>query len=260
MTEDSRLLELAVELAEKAGAEIRAIRARGFAVQRKADHSTVTEADHAAEAIILSGLRAALPGCVVVAEEEVAAGVVTQAVPVFWLVDPLDGTREFTGGGDDFAVNIGLVRDGRPVLGVVGVPATGAIYGGIVGVGAWRQKDGTRTAITTRQPPAEGITVVASRHHGDPQQLDAFLAGRRVAQLVNFGSSLKFCRVAEGQADLYPRFGRTMEWDTCSPQAVLEAAGGAVTTMDGQMLRYGKPGWDNPHFVCWGTPPGPTDP
>ncbi|HEX2940117.1 MAG TPA: inositol monophosphatase family protein, partial [Rhodopila sp.] len=105
------------------------------------------------------------------------------------------------------------------------------------------------------QPPREGITVVASPHHGDPQQLDAFLAGRHVAQLVNFGSSLKFCRLAEGQADLYPRFGRTMEWDTCSPQAVLEAAGGAVTTMDGQRLRYGKAGWDNPHFVCWGVPP-----
>jgi 3'(2'), 5'-bisphosphate nucleotidase len=253
MTDDQALLDLACELAERAGAEIRAIRARGFAVQVKTDRSVVTEADHAAEALILAGLRQARPGCVVVAEEEIAAGATVEAAPEFWLVDPLDGTREFSGGGDDFAVNIGLVRNGRPVLGVVGVPARETVYGGIVGEGAWRQSAGVRTPITTRPPPPEGLTVVASRHHATPAELDRFLAGRTVSKLVNFGSSLKFCRVAEGEADLYPRFGRTMEWDTCSPQAVLEAAGGRVTTMDGQRLRYGKAGWDNPHFVCWGS-------
>ena len=120
--DDAALLSLAAGLAEQAGAEIRAIRQRGFEIQRKADHSVVTEADHAAEAIILAGLRNALPGCTVIAEEEAAAGRTTIATAEFWLVDPLDGTREFTGGGDDFAVNIGLVRNGRPVLGVVGVP------------------------------------------------------------------------------------------------------------------------------------------
>src|SRR6202012_2566372 len=114
-------------------------------------------------------------------------------------------------------VNIGLVRIGRPVFGVVGVPATGVIYGGIVGAGAWRQQDGQRTPITVRSIPPEGLTVVASRHHADPARLKAFLAGRPVARLVNFGSSLKFCRVAEGEADLYPRLGRTMEWDTLAP-------------------------------------------
>lgn len=252
--DDPALLDLAAGLAERAGAEIRAIRDRGFTVERKADRSVVTEADHAAEAIILSGLRAALPGCVVVAEEEAAAGVVSIAAPSFWLVDPLDGTREFTDGGDDFAVNIGLIRNGRPVLGVVGVPATGEIYGGIVGIGAWRQaRTGERIAISARAEPQAGLTVVASRHHGDQSVLDAFLSGRTVAKTVNFGSSLKFCRVAEGVADLYPRFGRTMEWDTGAPQAVLEAAGGSVVTLDGNPLRYGKPGWDNPHFVCWGS-------
>jgi 3'(2'), 5'-bisphosphate nucleotidase len=252
MMDDQALLDLATALAERAGAEIRTIRDRGFQVHRKADASVVTEADHAAEAIILAGLREALPGCSVIAEEEAAGGTVTAATAEFWLVDPLDGTREFTSGGDDFAVNIGLVRNGRPVLGVVGVPATGAIFGGIVGVGAWRLKDGLRTPIVARVPPAEGLTVVASRHHGDQARLDAFLGGRTVARVVNFGSSLKFCRVAEGEADLYPRFGRTMEWDTCAPHAVLEAAGGSVDTLDGQPLGYGKPGWDNPHFVCWG--------
>ncbi|MDB5401903.1 MAG: 3(2), 5-bisphosphate nucleotidase [Acetobacteraceae bacterium] len=250
--EDSALLAVAVDLAERAGAEIRKIRDRGFQVHRKADRSVVTEADHAAEAIILAGLRDALPGCTVVAEEEAASGKIAAATPEFWLVDPLDGTREFTSGGDDFAVNIGLVRNGKPVLGVVGVPATGEMFSGIVGVGAWRRKDGLTTSIAVRRPPSEGLTVVASRHHGDRDRLDAFLAGRTVAEVVNFGSSLKFCRLAEGKADLYPRFGRTMEWDTCAPHAVLEAAGGSVETLDGQKLGYGKPGWDNPHFVCWG--------
>jgi 3'(2'), 5'-bisphosphate nucleotidase len=250
--DDHALVALITGLAERAAAEIQRIRNRGFEVQRKADRSVVTEADHASEAIILAGLRQALPGCVVVAEEEAAGGTITAATAEFWLVDPLDGTREFTSGGDDFAVNIGLVRNGRPYLGVVGVPATGEIYGGIVGVGAWRLKDGQRSPIAARKPPPEGLTVVASRHHGDQAQLDAFLAGRTVAQVVNFGSSLKFCRLADGQADLYPRFGRTMEWDTCAPHAVLEAAGGSVETLDGHPLRYGKQGWDNPHFVCWG--------
>lgn len=250
--DDAALLTLATGLAERAGAAILAIRARGFEVERKADRSVVTEADRAAEAIILTGLRQALPGCIVAAEEEAAGGKVTMAAAEFWLVDPLDGTREFTSGGDDFAVNIGLVRDGRPVLGVVGVPAMGETYGGIVGVGAWRQRNGVRTPISVRPVPVEGLTVVASRHHGDQAVLDAFLGGRIVAEVVNFGSSLKCCRVAEGRADLYPRFGRTMEWDTCAPQAVLEAAGGSVETLDGAPLRYGKAGWDNPHFVCWG--------
>lgn len=252
MIDDAKLLTLSADLAAAAGAAILTIRDRGFKVEHKADRSVVTEADHAAEAIIIAGLRAALPGCTIVAEEEVASGKITAATHEVWLVDPLDGTSEFTRGGDDFAVNIGLVRNGRPVLGVVGVPATGQIYGGIVGTGAWIMKDGIRSVISARTQPAAGLTVVASRRHGDQAQLDAFLSGRTVAEVVNFGSSLKFCRVAEGKADLYPRFGRTMEWDTCAPQAVLEAAGGSVVTLDGLPLQYAKPGWDNPHFVCWG--------
>ena len=251
--DDVSLLALATELARRAGAEILAVRARGFDVQRKADNSVVTEADRAAEAIILRGLREALPGCTIVAEEEMACGKVPEAGPEFWLVDPLDGTREFSTGGNDFTVNIGLVRNHRAALGVVGVPATGEIFGGSSGSGAWRiSRDGRRAPITVRQTPAEGATVVASRHHGDQARLDAFVAGHKVARVVNYGSSLKFCRVAEGQADIYPRFGRTMEWDTCAPHAVLEAAGGAVETLDGQPLLYGKVGWDNPWFVCRG--------
>jgi len=249
---DEALLELAAGLALRAAEVILAIRARGFAVSRKADRSVVTEADQAAEALIVAGLLAAAPEIPVVAEEAVAGGAVVAASPLFWLVDPLDGTREFTDGSDDFAVNIGLVRDRRIQLGVVGVPATGELFGGIVGVGAWKRRGGVATPVHARRVPEEGLTVLASRHHGDTAQLQAFLAGRVVAQTMNFGSSLKFCRLAEGIADLYPRFGRTMEWDTAAPQAVLEAAGGTVCTLDGAPLLYGKPGWENPFFVCTG--------
>jgi 3'(2'), 5'-bisphosphate nucleotidase len=250
--DDAALLALAADLAQQAGAAILAIRTRGFAVERKADRSVVTEADRTAEAIILAGLRAAVPAIPVIAEEEIAEGHVTAVGASFWLVDPLDGTREFTNGSDEFAVNIGLVRDGRMALGVVGVPASGELFGGIPGHGAWKRMAGRQTAIQARRPPPEGLTVVASRHHGSGAELDAYLAGRPVARTLNFGSSLKFCRLAEGVADLYPRFGRTMEWDTGAPQAVLEAAGGSVCTVDGAPLRYGKPGWENPHFICTG--------
>jgi 3'(2'), 5'-bisphosphate nucleotidase len=250
--DNAALIALAADLATQAGAAILQVRRKGFEVLRKADRSVVTAADHAAEAIIVAGLRAAAPDIPVIAEEEVAAGRITAASPLFWLVDPLDGTREFASGSDEFAVNIGLVRDGRVALGVVGVPATGELFGGIVGSGAWKRTPAGQAPIAARLAPDEGITVLASKHHGDTAQLDAFLAGRRVARMLNFGSSLKFCRLAEGIADLYPRFGRTMEWDTCAPQAVVEAAGGSVRTLDGAPLGYGKPGWENPHFVCAG--------
>ena len=252
--DDTALLELAAVLALRASAVILEIRARGFAVERKEDRSVVTEADRAAEALIVAGLRTACPDIPVIAEEEAAGGRITAASRQFWLVDPLDGTREFTSGSDDFAVNIGLVRDTRVVLGVVAVPATGELFGGIVGQGAWKRVNGAQTAIHTRETPPEGVTVVASRHHGAGPELDSFLTGRTVAAIRNYGSSLKFCRLAEGIADLYPRFGRTMEWDTGAPQAVLEAAGGSVCNVDGTPLLYGKPGWENPHFVCSGLP------
>jgi 3'(2'), 5'-bisphosphate nucleotidase len=250
---DERLIALAADLAARAGEAIMAIRARGFDVERKDDRSPVTEADRAAEALIVAGLRAALPGIPVIAEEEVADGRITAACAEFWLVDPLDGTREFAAGHEEFAVNIGLIRDGRAVLGVVGVPALGEMFGGIVGRGAWKRHAGVTAPIHTRTPPAEGLTVLASRYHGSIDKLDAFLAGHRIASVANYGSSLKFCRLAEGVADLYPRLGRTMEWDTGSPQAVLEAAGGRVTLLEGGApLLYGKPGWENPNFVCYG--------
>ena len=251
---DSELLELAAALALRAGEAILAVRAHGFDVRRKTDASPVTVADTEAEAIIVAGLREAAPEIPVIAEEEVAGGRVTAPSREYWLVDPLDGTREFAAGHEEFAVNIGLVRDNRAYLGVVGVPALGELFGGIVGQGAWkRDKAGERT-IRARVPPPEGVVVLASRYHADNPRLDAFLGGRKVARIINFGSSVKFCRLAEGVADLYPRFGRTMEWDTAAPQALLEAAGGTVRTLEGAPFRYSKPGWENPHFVCTGAP------
>lgn len=254
---DDELLELIAALSLQAGAAIMAVRAKGFDVARKADFSPVTEADHAAEAIILAGLREATPDIQVVAEEEIASGHVATSSPAFWLVDPLDGTREFTAGRDEFTVNIALVREGRAVMGVVYVPPTEELFLGIVGRGAAKRVGGERQAICARKPPPEGLTVLASRSHGDAGALDAYLQGRKVARLANYGSSLKFCRMAEGKADLYPRHGRTMEWDTAAAHAVLEAAGGAVLTMQGGPLRYGKPGWENPHFQAMGAAAGP---
>ncbi len=249
---DADLLALSVRLARAAGEAILAVRVAGFDVLAKDDTSPVTAADHAAEAVILAGLRAATPEIPVIAEEEMAAGREPDTDQEFWLIDPLDGTREFAMGSDEFTVNVGLVRGGRPVLGATYVPGSDEMFSGIVGVGAWKQDAAGHRAIATRAVPAAGAVVLGSRHHGSDTRMEAWLAGRHVADVVNMGSALKFLRLAEGAADWYPRFGRTMEWDTAAPQAVLEAAGGAVLCADGSALGYGKPGWDNPSFFCFG--------
>jgi 3'(2'), 5'-bisphosphate nucleotidase len=250
--DDDLLLDLAAGLARRAAEAIEAVRRAGFVVDRKSDESPVTEADRVAEALIVEGLRAARPDLPVVAEEEVAGGVVTAACPAFWLVDPLDGTRDFAKGRTEYAVCIGLVREGRAVLGALALPATGELFGGRLGAGAWKQEGEARRPIQARRPPPEGLTVLASRQYADDPRMAPFLAGRPVAERRSASSALKFCRVAEGAADLYPRFGPTMEWDSAAGQALVEAAGGAVTLVDGGPLRYGKPGWRNPDFICRG--------
>lgn len=252
--DDTALLHLAADLARRAGSVILAVRERGFETLRKKDASPVTEADHAAEALILEGLRGAAPHIPVIAEEEVEAGHLHETGREYWLVDPLDGTREFAALRDEFTVNIGLVRDGQPVLGVVGVPAYGELFGGLLGAKprAWKRNGAGERPIRARTPPPEGVHVLASRHYAQDKRLDGFLQGRKVASVTNMGSALKIVRLAEGAGDLYPRFGRTMEWDTAAPQAVLEAAGGRLCGMDGTPLGYGKPGWENPPFVCQG--------
>jgi 3'(2'), 5'-bisphosphate nucleotidase len=249
---DNELVELAVRLVADAAVEILAVQRAGFSVQSKDDSSPVTLADMRAERVIVAGLRAVVPEIPVIAEEEVAAGKVTAPGAAFWLVDPLDGTREFAAGRPEFAVNIGLVRDGRVVLGAVASPATDEIYYGIVGAGAWKRSPAGTVAISARAAPAEGLTIMASRHYKDDPALSRYLDKFKIASVTNIGSALKFCALAEGRADFYPRLGRTMEWDTAAPQAVLEAAGGCVLTMDGAPMGYGKAGFENPHFCAWG--------
>ncbi|RQP23494.1 3'(2'),5'-bisphosphate nucleotidase CysQ [Piscinibacter terrae] len=243
-------------IARRAGEAIMQIYRGDIHVQRKADESPVTQADVLAEEIILEGLAALAPEIPVVAEEAVAAGRVPDVSKArsFWLVDPLDGTREFVNRNGEFTVNIAFIEDGEPVAGVVFAPAIGRAFCGWVGEGASVHDAAGERSIRCRPAPPRGLTVLASRSHGDKAALAAFLADLPVHTTMEAGSSLKLCLLAEGRADLYPRFGRTMEWDIAAGQAVLAAAGGSVRTMSGAALRYGKPGFENPDFVARGLP------
>lgn len=240
------------ELAWRAGEVVMRVYAGEHDLRTKADDSPVTAADELAEALIVAGLAAIAPSVPIVAEEAAAAGRVPATGDRFWLVDPLDGTREFVQRNGEFTVNIALVDGGRPVVGVVLAPALGELYWGIAGAGAGRRDRHGERAIRCRPVPPEGLTVLASRSHGDEAALAAYLAGRQVAAVRHAGSSLKLCLLAAGEADLYPRFGRTMEWDIAAGHAVLAAAGGEVLDMSGRPLRYGKAGFENPHFVARG--------
>jgi len=251
--DDAALLDLAAALAWQASDLILSHRARGIETLAKANASAVTEADHQSERLIVAGLRKATPHIPVVAEEEMSGGYSPpRAGRCYWLVDPLDGTRDYVALRDSFTVNIGLVRDGRPVLGVVAAPASAEVFGGLVGHGAWKQDAAGRRRIEVRPPPTAGLAVLSSRIRTDEGRLRGFLAPRPVASIMALSSALKFCRIAEGMADVYARFGRTMEWDTAGPEAVLTAAGGRLVTLDGAPMTYEKPEWVNPPFVCWG--------
>ncbi|MEO5375588.1 MAG: 3'(2'),5'-bisphosphate nucleotidase CysQ [Alphaproteobacteria bacterium] len=247
------LLDAVRTLAREAGRAILDIYHGDFAVTAKADDSPLTAADQAAEAVILAGLARLTPDLPVVAEESVAAGHMPDIRRgLFWLVDPLDGTREFVKRNGEFTVNIGLVESGRPVLGVVFAPAIDRLYAAAGPGTAIVEAEGVVRGIHVRSPRPEGLVVMTSRSHGDDAALEAYLAPMRVAECIKAGSSLKFCIVAAGEADLYPRLGHTMEWDTAAGHAVLLAAGGSVRTLDGLDLTYGKPGLHNPDFVAAG--------
>ena len=249
----AELLELAARLATEAGQAIEAIRRAGFAIERKGDASPVTAADRLAEGIITEGLRLATPDWPVVAEEACAEGDIPDICEKFWLVDPLDGTREFAEGRDEYVVCIALIEQGRPLLGVLMAPAHGVVYAGIVGEGAWREEGGQRRPIQARRPPAEGLHLLDSRSHRDAAATAAFSAELNVTQTTRMGSALKFAWMAEGRADVMPRLATgIMEWDTAAGQAVLEAAGGRVLDSSGAPLAYGKPNYRNPGFVAWG--------
>jgi sulfate adenylyltransferase subunit 2/3'(2'), 5'-bisphosphate nucleotidase len=241
-----------------AGAEILRIYATDFKVDAKGDASPVTEADRAAEAIILENLKRMAPSIPVIAEEEAAAGRIPEVGARFFLVDPLDGTKEFISRNGEFTVNIALIEDGKPIQGAVYAPALGKLYWGALGEGAFMADVtngiiGPAQPIRVRIPPEDGIAAVGSRSHGS-DETQVYLKAFKVTEFKGAGSSLKFCLVAEGIADLYPRLGPTMEWDTAAGDAVLRAAGGRVETLNRQPLAYGKPGFKNPHFVAFGDP------
>jgi 3'(2'), 5'-bisphosphate nucleotidase len=240
--------ELALAAREAGGAILEVVR-RGFEVESKQDTSPVTEADRAAELVILTALARAAPGVPVIAEEEVAAGRIPAHNETYFLVDPLDGTKEFIRGGDDYTVNIGLIEHGTPKLGVVFAPATGRLHGGCVGEGAWVDEGQGRVRISTRAR-GELTTAVASKSHLNQATIDYLEAAVGNCGYVSIGSSLKFCIVAEGKADIYPRAAPTSEWDTAAGHAVLLAAGGLVDGPNGEPLRYGKPTFLNRAFVA----------
>jgi len=247
------LLDDVARLARHAGSEILAAAREPLVVQHKADGSPVSAADRRAEAVILAGLARLTPSWPVIAEEAFGRGEVPAAGTRCWLVDALDGTREFVAGSGEYTVNIALVESGAPTLGVVLAPALDRCWLGLQGQGAWVEAgQQARRLIHARKVPAQGPVATLSRRHGEAARTEAWLAREGVRARVLAGSSLKFGLIAAGEADVYPRFGRTMEWDTAAGHAVLAAAGGSVCDLDGRALRYGKPGHENPEFVARG--------
>lgn len=226
----------------------------------KADGSPVTLADQEAEKLIQKRLEDMLPGIPMIGEEASAAGHKPDLTghDYFWLVDPLDGTKEFISGSGDYTVNIALIHKGAPVLGVVYAPAVGELYAGYTEENGnakalrWLEDTGSEKDIRVRRPPKEGLSVVASKSHGSSQRLDQYLSEYKVEKLVKRGSSLKICIIAAGKADLYPRFGPTSEWDTAAGDAVLRAAGGIIVDLQGKPLTYGgaDPKFLNPEFIA----------
>lgn len=264
----SRLAQPLVAAAHRAGGLIMDHYRNGCDVQQKADDSPVTAADQASEGVILAALAELEPGIPVISEEAAADGNLPETDDLFFLVDPLDGTKEFIAGRTEFTINIGLIRDHEPCFGLIYAPATDELY--------FTRSEGEAVAATlscsgplpewsamafapmrTRIPPVDGLVAAISRSHLD-DATRSFLVDHKVASTLTSGSSLKFCVLAAGKADIYPRLGRTMEWDTAAGDAILRAAGGVVLTETGNPFAYGKreDGYANPGFVAWGRMPG----
>lgn len=251
---DVSVLDFLIQLTRKAGDEVLAVYERpgGGGVHTKADDTPLTEADLASHRCLVAGLAGLLPGVPVVSEEDAASLEHRRAEGLFWLIDPLDGTKEFIARNGEFTVNVALVEHGRPVLGLVHAPVLDELFVGSP-AGAEVHRRGSVQAISVRLPSPRPLRVVASKSHMNDQTRD-FIAALGPHTLVQAGSSLKFCRVAEGAADCYPRLGPTAEWDTAAAQAVVEAAGGCVTAIDGTPLSCGKPDLINPSFVASSRP------
>ncbi len=242
-----------------AGQVIMEIYERNPEARLKDDCTPVTEADTAAETLILHEIASICPDIPIVSEEAAAEGKIPEVADLFFLVDPLDGTREFLSRNGEFTVNIGLIAEGQAVAGIIYTPASGRLFRGQVGAGAEQAElqpsaalsEGRWSPMAVRKAEAGSLVAVASRSHRD-ERTNAYLEEHGVSETISAGSSLKFCLLAAGEADLYPRMGRTMEWDTAAGQAILAAAGGSVVTEDGAPLTYGKKerGFDNPHFIA----------
>jgi 3'(2'), 5'-bisphosphate nucleotidase len=264
---DKSLIDRLTTLASQAAAAVLAIPRSALAVESKADNSPVTAADKASDSIICEGLSRLLPGVPVVSEESKNQPTSVRSSASFVLVDPLDGTKEFLANRNEFTINLGLIIDGRPVAGIVGAPALGLVFRGLVGSGAQRLKlvAGAPSELATeiapisaRSSPSDGLVATLSRSHLE-SATEAFLKRLPIVSRLPCGSALKFCRVAEGQADIYPRLAPTSEWDVAAGHALLVAAGGDVTTPAGDTIIYGRADarFLIPAFVAWGRR-GPT--
>ncbi len=263
------LVEHLKRIALLAGIEIMTVYSSDFTAEVKSDQSPVTEADKRAEKIILRELALITPDVPVISEEAASMGHIPSVTDVFFLVDPLDGTKEFINRNSEFTVNIALIENGTPSLGVVYAPALPRMFFSFGEGHAFEQKvdpsnvqsspeKSDRRSIRVRKPPAGGLTAVTSRSHRS-EKTDEYLRQYNIGEFLSAGSSLKFCLVAAGEADIYPRHGTTMEWDTAAGNAILIGAGGHVTELSGTRLIYGKSqlGFKNPYFVAFGANPSP---
>ena len=246
------LLEDIISIGWQAANKILALYQESITFSNNADGSPLTQADLASHQLITKKLQLLVPDAVIISEENTGL----ENIPwknhhQFWLVDPLDGTKEFINHNGEFTINIALIEAGQPILGIVCAPALNILYAGLKDHGAFKMdRLGVKIPITVMNTALEGLHVVGSRSHGDKAAMDTYLAKQTIASFTSIGSSLKFCLIAEGRAHLYPRLGRTMEWDTAAGHAVLAAAGGEVIRLDGELLYYGKKGFENPHFIA----------
>ena len=246
------MIQELLRLAGQAGGAILQVYQSDFKIEHKDDRSPVTAADRLAEDIILAGLAKLTPSIPVIAEEQAATFGLPEDIPdEFWLVDPLDGTKEFLKRNGEFTVNIALVKNGHPILGVIHLPANNSYYWTEEGKAFYQKGNEAAKQISTRIIPSEGAIILSSRSHGG-EDFSALLGSIKIAGEAVAGSSLKFCRLAEGVADIYPRLKPTMEWDIAAGHAILNAAGGEVRLLDGSPMMYGKKGFLNPHFIARG--------
>lgn len=247
------LLPPVIDIARAAGEAIMPYFRRDADVERKDDYSPVTDADYAADAVIVPALEALTPDIPVVSEERRFPDIGRR----FWLVDPLDGTKEFINDRPEFTVNIALVEDRKPVLGVLGVPTRGTVYAAAgPGTAIRVDKKGATSPIAGRDTPAAGIVLAISRSHAKKEEVADLVRDMKIADRIITGSAIKFCYIAEGRADFYPRIGPTSEWDTAAGHALLDATGGSLTMLDGSPFLYGKTDKNflNPGFIARGRP------